>query len=172
MVEQNPSPERLKYHSTLDIFISMLKPGMRVYDIGKSHIHFYDDGFRGFEYMTIDRDPVKSPCILLDVELLNPGNVEDYLKPADAILCNGVIEQCTDPMKLIRSCNAILKYHGRALFGFVLLGYPQHEFDYFRFTLNGALRAVQECGFVASQNIIVERGGIESYVYLICHKSR
>lgn len=165
------SPERLKYHELMSRFIKFLVPGSLIYDIGKSHIHDYRKEFNKFDYRTIDRDLGKHPDILLDIEGLNEISIDDYLTRAEGLLCNGVVEQCDDPIKMIRSCHAMLKSNGQALFGFVLLGYPQHTYDFFRFTESGACGALKRAGFIIVDNVGVSRDGRPSYIYIFCKRN-
>lgn len=164
------SEERRKYHDIIPSFIKRIKREGIVYDIGKSHLHEYRSTFAGFHYLSVDRDPNKAPDILLDVEKYRHGL--PGLQPADALMCNGVIEQCDDPIEIIKACNDLLVAGGVALFGMVLLGYPPHENDRFRFTKNGAMSALVRYGFQVDDVTVIERSNIPSYIYAICTKTR
>ncbi len=165
------SKEREKYHELMSGFIPMLRKGALVYDIGVSSTHNYSHLFQDFHFMTIDRDSKKNPDICLDIEKLTSlYDFEDYLDIADAILCNGVIEQCSDPFNMLRACNSMLKSSGLALFGFVLLGFPEYDNDRFRFTKRGARESLGACGFGIRHEFIVTHEGKETYIYLVAQK--
>jgi len=123
-----------------------------------------------YHYRTIDRDKNKKPDILLDIESMDQFNAEQYLPVADALLCNGVVEQCDNPFQMIKACNAMLRMGGLMLFGSVLLGYPPHSYDRFRFTDTGALSALVRCGFAVRNAETLQRNGVPSYIYAICQK--
>ena len=161
------SPERKRYHQIMSEFILLLSPKSTVYDIGKSTRFDYAPLFSGHSFKTIDRDPDKRPDIAMDIEMLTSSS----FATADALLCNGVIEQCNDPMQMIRGCNSLLKSGGLILFGFCLLGYPPYDNDRFRFTSQGAIVAVKRNGFNIIKIDIVKRNDIESYIYVLAKKT-
>lgn len=164
------SQERLKYHEIMAEFVKSIPKGSIVYDIGKSIHHDYSGVFKDHDFSTIDMYDVKGPDILMNIEELPQIKPEDRPPLADAMLCNGVIEQCNDPMQMIRSCHGMLKDGGLILFGFCLLGYPIHDLDRFRFTQSGALFAVRRCGFSVHKYQIVSRKETESYIYVVAQK--
>ncbi len=167
-----PSQERLKYHELMEEFVSLIPKGSIVYDIGKSFYHDYKDKFKGHRFKVIDMNEDKSPDIVLNIEGLNQHNVEDYIHRAAALLCNGVVEQCNDPLQMIRSCNAILKSDGVMLLGCCSVGYNLHALDRYRFTKQGAEHALKRCGFSIINTWTVERNGLESYVYVMARKTK
>lgn len=161
------SEERKQFHAVIPLFMDKLKPRARIYDIGKSHLHDYRNTFREFNYKTIDRDQCKQPDLLIDIE---KDMLIEGLPQVDAVICNGVIEQCDDPFKVIRSCSLLLHSRGYVLFGMVLLGYPPHENDRFRFTKNGAKAAIERIGLHIEHEEVITRGNVPSYIYAICRK--
>lgn len=164
------SAERRKYHELLESFSKRVFPNSVVYDIGRSRYHDYKYLFYECDFKTIDCDVTKKPDIFMNIEGINEHNIDEYLPQCHALLCNGVIEQCWDPMELIRSCCALVRSQGLALFGFVLLGYPEHDFDRFRFTKQGAICALKQCGFNIEDSYIVKRDNVPSYIYVVCKK--
>lgn len=164
------SKEREKYHELLNDISKRVYSGQIIYDIGKSNHHEYKNMFPDCDYKTIDVDATKKPDILLNVEKINERNVKRYMPRCDLLLCNGVIEQCFDPMQLIRSCHALVKRQHVSLFGFVLLGYPEHKFDRFRFTEQGAYHALKSCGYTIRMTNTIKRADKPSYFYAECVK--
>lgn len=160
--------ERKRYHVVLDYFAAGLQPRALLYDIGKSDVHDYKSRLERFNYTTIDIDLQRFPDIVLNIEEARAGSVA----PADALLMNGVIEYCTDPLKMIAFCNGALKIGGRALFGMILTGYTVSSENSFRFTVDAALNAIIQSGFEIRRVEVVEREGIPSYVYAVCRKAR
>lgn len=166
------SPERSKYHELLLSFEKLLAPGSTVYDIGKSTRHDYRPIFSAHDFKVLDRDEAKRPDIVIDVEKAGCYGFSDFTPDqVDAILCNGVIEQCDDPMQLIRSCNILIKPSGIILFGFCLLGYPLYDNDHFRFTARGATKAISRAGLTILKTDIVQRNGAASYIYVLAKKT-
>ncbi len=165
------SQERIQYHELMQEFIALVPNKAIVYDIGKSIYHDYKGKFKGRHFQVIDMDPDKAPDVVLNIEGLNEANIDQYIEKADALLCNGVIEQCNDPMQMIRSCSAILKMDGLVLFGFCSVGYPIHDLDRFRFTEQGSRFAIKRCGFTILKTVTVCRQELESYVYVMARKT-
>ena len=166
------SKERTKYHEAMEDFVLRIPKASIVYDIGKSNTHDYFDVFKDMDFKTIDRDKNKVPDIVLDIEKLNEFNADDYLELADAILCNGVVEQCDNPFKMIEACYSILKSNGIILFGMVLTGFPLYDNDRFRFTAQGAELAIKHTGFTILTKEIVQRDGVDTYVYVVAQKAK
>lgn len=162
----NISPERQKYHNLLKDFSGQIT-GL-VYDIGKSDYHNYSNLFANIK--TIDRELKKNPDICTDIEKINKEDMDHYLETAHAVLCNGVIEQCDNPFRMIEACHVLLKHAGLALFGMCLLGYPSHDLDRFRFTRQGAELAITRAGFKIMSTDVVQRDNKDSYIYVVAQK--
>jgi hypothetical protein len=165
------SPERHKYHEIMAEFVKLVPKGSIVYDIGRSLVHDYADLFNGCDFSTVDMDADKDPDILMNIEDLYGFCAKERPPQANAMLCNGVIEQCNDPMQMLRACHGMLQDKGLILFGFCLLGYPIHDLDRFRFTQSGALFALGRCGFNILKTEVVSRGEAESYIYVVAQKA-
>lgn len=165
------SQERIRYHEIMAEFVKMIPKGSIVYDIGRSIYHDYAEIFKGCQFSTIDMDEAKDPDIIMNIEDLYCIDAEELPRKAHAMLCNGVIEQCNDPMQMIRACHGMLEDSGIILFGFCLLGYPVHDLDRFRVTSQGAQFAVNRCGFKIISSSIVSRDNSESYIYVVAQKA-
>jgi hypothetical protein len=165
------SQERHKYHEIMAEFVKLVPKGSIVYDIGRSIYHDYSIVFKDHDFSTVDMDADKDPDILMNIEDLYGFCVNERPPQANAMLCNGVIEQCNDPMQMLRSCHGMLQDKGLILFGFCLLGYPIHDLDRFRFTQSGALFALGRCGFNIIRHEVVSREGKESYIYVVAQKA-
>lgn len=164
----NLTAERQRYHQFLNLIKVLMWPGAIVYDIGKSIAHDYVGQFAAQKYKTIDRDPDKTPDIVLNIEgLCCP---EEYVDLCHFVLCNGVVEQCDNPYDLLAGVNAILKPGGFALLGIISVGYPIYSMDRVRFTPSGARYLVERYGFKIENEDVVERDGVPSYVFMICKK--
>lgn len=163
---QSMSPERILWNARVDVLAADLPNVSEVRDVGVSGSHSYRAAFARQRYQTIDREPKKRPDILLDLE----GPIPDLLaRTADVVLCNGVTETCGNPFALVRGVRAILKPHGRALFGVMLAGYPIGEkADLTRFTPAGAVHLVETAGFRVLSVEQCRRGDIPSYAFLLC----
>lgn len=85
------------------------------------------------DYRTVDRDESLDPDIVLNLE-------SEFLNDAaDAIIVNGVFEQCNDPWALLRSVWLSLKSGGKLLVGLPSIGMePYGEKDKWRVTRAGA----------------------------------
>lgn len=156
------SLERKKYHELITKIVPLLDTKSIIYDIGKSHKYNYAPIFRNNEYKSIDNNITKNPDIFLDFE-----NTEEVIKlpKADLILCNGVVEQCTNPFKIIENCLSLLNDKGYLLFGSVLTGFPVYQNDYFRFTANGLRRMFKN---IVTEEIVYREGITEpTYMYIL-----
>lgn len=156
------SPERLMFH---ELAIPRLKTYMRdndvIYDIGKSMSWDYKTFFTQ-KLLTIDRNPEVKPDVLLDIE-------NDKIETkCDVVLCNGVMEQCTNPFKLVDGVHYMLNREGVALFGIMSVAYPIFDCDYVRFTPRGIERLLNRFELLADFHCF--RGDVVSYVYVICRK--
>ena len=125
------APERLAYHKWIEKFKNYLNPHDTIYDIGCFSRHDYHETMRDYYYSTVDKDVNQSPDILLNIETHS-------LLHADGIMCHGVHSECANPFNLTKGCYNSLKSGGIALFGIVLLGYPEYDGEYWRFTQSGA----------------------------------
>lgn len=161
------SPERIKYHEWQEKLKAYLTAGSLIYDIGKSAIYDYSQTFKDFKYYTIDKSKEKNPDLQLDIEIIDELGWKDH---CDVLLCNGVIEQCENPFKLIQGCWILLKPAGYALFGIILTGFPIYDNDRIRFTVMGIRNALKKFKIIDSE--IIYRMGIDAptYIYLIVKK--
>lgn len=157
------TPERAKYHELLEKLKTYLTDKCLIYDIGKSDIWDYRNILCGYIYKTVDKLQSKTPDIMFDLEY------DDILIPqANAILLNGVTEQCDNPFKLMETVDKILKPHGVMLAGICLVGYPIGEWDYFRFTPKGAKYLLRDYRIL--QEEVLYHNNIPSYSYFIVQK--
>lgn len=163
MTFETVSPERHKYHELQSKLKNYLLKDNLIYDIGKNDKYNYSEKFWDCIYKTLDRLESKNPDILLDLEY---DTIE--LPQADAILCNGVLEQCDNPFKVIESIDKLIKIGGYVLFGIASIGYPPYETDYVRFTLNGVKRLL--INYKILEEEIVYRNDIPSCVFVIVQK--
>lgn len=164
------SPERIEFHGFIEKFKSYLTPNSLVYDIGKSTTWDYKDTFKNYQYHTIDRNEELNPDFVVDVENYFPSFTlfKESLKPCDGIVCNGVIEQCNNPFKLIKGVKGILKKGGYLLLGSISIGFPLYANDYIRFTPRGIERLVAD--FTIFKKKICFRNEQPSYMFLILKK--
>lgn len=164
----NVSEERKVYHKMMERLVELSPGDGIVYDIGKSARFDYRPIF-GDRYRSIDIDSKRKPDIILDV--CNSGAVRNnWPELAAALLCNGVIEVCSDPIGLIRGCNYLLRGGGLALFGFICTGYPISDNDRLRMTRRGCQCALDEVGFDVIDERVVNRGAEVSYYYAIARR--
>jgi len=148
----------------LERFRNYLQDGQLLYDIGKP-AYDYESIFSKQIYKTVDCNPAVNPDIVCDIEAIRCPN--DF--NAEAVICNGVAEQCENPFNVVRGIDWMMKDGAVALFGIISVGYPIYDTDYVRFTPNGALRLLQR-HFRLLEHEIVRRDGIPSYIYAICRK--
>lgn len=159
------SNERRIYNELTNQFKRLLPVGGLIYDIGKSQLLDYKSTFEGYKYLTVDRNRNIGADIIDDLEETK------IVELADGVLCNGVMEQCTNPMAVLESIYKILKPMGHLLLGAMSIGYPMYEFDYQRFTPKG-VNIVLLRRFETLETRIVARKGIPSYVFVIARKGR
>ncbi len=178
------SPEREAYHRWLGTFRSKLKPGSVLYDIGKSHIYDYSQFMKDFTYKTIDCDKSKKPDIFMDMEWFAKYNALGIdrnmlfleaamdMVPAEAVMCNGVIEQCNNPFLLMEGINKLMVEGGLVLMGIISVGFPIYVNDRIRFTPFGARKLMTYFGFrIVDEEIVAPTASkIPTYMYLICRK--
>lgn len=169
-MEKADSLERQKYHEWLERFKAYLAINSVIYDIGKSAKYDYADMFKNYNYKTIDKDANKNPDILQDMEV--PLGLYSMINSADAVICNGVVEQCENPFKLLGMIDVVLKDSGYLLFGTVLTGYPVYDNDRIRFTAFGIENALKKYEIIDKE--IIHREGIKdpTYMFLIVKKER
>ena len=132
----NTISEHRKYHNEvlLPEWSKKFEPSHLVYDIGKSTTWDYKSSFK-CSLKTIDRNSYIEPDICIDIEWKN--NI--YVPLADGILFNGVYEQCSDPIKLMKGIKAIIKPGGLILAGLASIGMtPYGDSDKWRLTRAGA----------------------------------
>lgn len=158
----NTTQERARYHEMLERFKSYIPKGATIYDIGKSTRHNYATVFKDYNYKTIDRNKAIEPDIVADVE----KNID--LPLCDAVLCNGVVEQCDNPFLLFKNVTQLLEPKGVALYGSVSLGYPEYDVDYFRFTVKGLMRVLEKSYSILESTLVTRV--TPSYVFVICQK--
>lgn len=158
------TPERIKYHEMMERFKTYIPKGCTIWDIGKSVAHDYKKIFKDYDYKTVDRDKTTNPDIFLDLEKLDGGGACIL----DAVLCNGVTEQCSNPFDLLKGVESIIKVGGYGLYGVLLTSYPLFGWDNFRFTESGIL--LQFNNFDIIEKELVYRNDVPSYIYLICKK--
>ena len=157
------SNERIIYNELINQFKGFGPTGGLIYDIGKSQLLDYKSTFKDFKYFTVDRNRNIGSDIIDDLEETK------IVELADGVLCNGVMEQCTDPVAVMRGVYNIMKPNGHLLFGAVSLGYPPFEFDYCRFTPKG-VDYVLLPHFKILETKIVYRNELPSYTFKICKK--
>jgi SAM-dependent methyltransferase len=153
---------RIKYHEFQERFKKYLTKGCLIYDIGRSDIHDYKETFKDYKYITIDRLKSKNPDLVEDFE----GSV--FLDQADAVILNGVTEQCDNPFKIFHNIHLILKKGGVALFGIISVGCPLYTWDYLRFTPNGVKHLLKDYKILEEE--IVYRGDMPDYIFKIVQK--
>lgn len=158
----NITQERARYHEMLDRFKWYIPKGCKVYDIGKSLKHDYAEVFKDYNYKTIDRNKDTNPDIVADMET----NVS--LPKCDAVICNGVVEQCDNPFSMFQNVTDLLNRNGVALYGSVCLGYPEYDIDYFRFTVKGIKRALEGKYNILESSLVTRV--TPSYIFIICRK--
>jgi hypothetical protein len=160
------SPERKVLNEImLERFRGYLKEGDVLYDIGKSRTWDYRSFFEKQKFFTVDRNKEISPDLCFNVESIY--KVEGRL--CDAIICNGVVEQCDNPFELLRGLKVLLKKDSYVLFGVILVGYPLYqEFDFFRFTPMGVKKVMKDFNFEILEEQMCYRNDVPSYIYLIC----
>jgi len=164
------SPERKFLHDVmLDRFKRFLKPHDVIYDIGKSVSWDYKPRFPEQKLYTIDRTAGIGADFVINIEQAHA----DSIAPADALLCNGVTEQCDNMLFLFRGMYDILKKGGYVLFGMCSVGYPIYCQDGFndkvRLTPQGAQWLVTR-QFAIIEMETLKRGDLPSYIYIIGRK--
>jgi hypothetical protein len=164
------TPEREGFHRWLDMFRYMIPEDGLIYDVGKSDRFDYSNFLGKFVYKTIDRSNEKSPDFVLDVENFGEDMDTDHFDPADAVICNGVMEQCGDPFSLVVGINKLLKKGSLVLMGTMSVGFPIYQTDRTRFTPFGAEQIMVDSGFEVIKSEVIHRGELPSYVFLICRK--
>lgn len=155
--------ERVKYNELIEKFKTYLRNNCLIYDIGKSDIWDYRNTLYGYYYKTIDKLKTKEPDIIFDLEYDNI-----LLPQADAILLNGVTEQCDNPFRLLEVTDKILKPYGVMLVGICSVSYPIGEWDYLRFTPKGAEHLLRNYRILHKE--ILYRNDIPSYTFFIVQK--
>lgn len=136
MTTGSNAPERLIYHEWIEKFKTYLSKGQSVYDIGCFSRHDYHETMKDYNYKTIDNNPNQNPDIVVDAASSMPS--------VDGIMCHGVHSECKNPFKLTYYCWENLKENGVALFGIVLLDYPQYHGELWRFTLDGVKKMLRD----------------------------
>ena len=166
-MDKPDSLERRKYHEWLEKFKNYLTPGCLVYDIGKSDKYDYAQTFQGYHYLTIDKDAKKNPDLVLNIE---DANNLIMLDMPDAVICNGVVEQCENPFRLFDNLFH-LKPGNIILIGTVLTGFPVYDNDRVRFTVMGITNLMKKYGIILDSEIIYREGIKDpTYMYLIMKK--
>jgi hypothetical protein len=145
-------------------FKDMIAPGGVVLDVGKSSSWDYQSLFSKFDYKTVDILPDTRPDIIADME--HPA---DHVPSADALICNGVTEQCNNPFDLIRGVRSVMRPNGLILFGVISTAYPVYlSRDYFRFTVAGFKKVIALNNLQIIDYTPVLRNDAVSYIYAIC----
>ena len=162
------SLERERYHVWLEKFKAYLNPGAVVYDIGKSAKYDYAPMFAEYKYLTIDKDFNKKPDLVRDVE-----DVDDLIgiNIPEAIICNGVVEQCENPFILFQNLFGLLEPEGIMLVGTVLTGFPVYDNDRFRFTEMGIKNTLKDYKLLESETIYRPEVKDPTYMYLLIQKT-
>lgn len=86
---------------------------------------------RGCDYNTVDKNKETNPDLKVDLT----QNI--VLKPANGIICMGVMEQNIDLQSFIDNIYFTLSFNGLSLFGIRLTGMSVYADEYTRFTLPG-----------------------------------
>jgi hypothetical protein len=161
------SLERQKYHEWLEKFKAYLTPGCLVYDIGKSAKYDYVETFKGYKYLTIDKDPDKKPDLVHNIE---DANAMILIDMPGAIICNGVVEQCENPFRLFDNL-FYLNSGSIVLIGTILTGFPVYDNDRVRFTVMGITNLMKKYGIILDSEVIYREGIKDpTYMYLIVKK--
>ena len=130
LIEHDPSPYRLWYND----WIKKNAKG-NVLDVGKSA--YWDYGFQ-----TIDISG--EPSIVGDI-------CDCKLPPAsfDTVLCNGMYEFVSDPQKMVKEVERLLKPGGMAIFGFVGASYTPYKdnWNFYRNNIIFVERVVDKYNF-------------------------
>ena len=160
------SVERTMFHLCLEKLKKYLKKGDIVCDIGKSETWDYKDDFTEYKYYTIDRDAGRHPDYVIDAETDKLFS----LPSPHALIFNGVVEQCDDPIKLIKNISNFMLVGGYVLFGVISVGFPLYERDYLRFTPNGMYRLLERLNFKILEEYFCYRKEVLSYMYFVAEK--
>jgi len=163
MTFETVTPERYKFQEFQLKLKNYLVEDNLIYDIGKNNKYDYSPRFKEYIYKTVDRMMSKEPDIFLDLEY---DTID--LPQADAVICNGVTEQCDNPFKVLESLDKMLKNKGYILFGIASVGYPIYDIDYTRFTPNGVRRLLRDYRILEEE--IMYRNELPSYILLIVQK--
>ena len=167
-MDKPDSLERQKYHEWLEKFKVYLTAGCLIYDIGKSAKYDYASWFVDYRYLTIDKDVNKNPDLVREVEDFH--NLISLVNP-DAIICNGVVEQCENPFLLFANLFELLQKDGYMLIGTVLTGFPVYDNDRVRFTAGGITNLMKKYGTIIDSEIIYREDIKDpTYMYLIIKK--
>ena len=160
------TPER-EYFNTMILpkFIKKYVGKNTVIDIGKPNDGWgYRHMFNGADYRTLDRQADLSPDIVDDME-----DTKLEAEYADVIICNGVIEQCDNPFRLVAGLHKVLKAGGHGLFGIMSVGFPMmQDLDLCRFTPQGVGRLLKDFKIVDTD--VREREGVPSYIFVTVQK--
>jgi len=160
------SVERTMFHLCLEKFKKYLKKDDIVYDIGKSETLDYKDDFEGYRYSTIDRDAKRNPDYVIDAET----DRFITLPTPHALIFQGVVEQCDNPVKLMENISELMIVDGYVLFGVISVGFPLYKRDYFRFTPNGMYRLLEKLKFEILEKDFCYNNEVLSYMYFITRK--
>lgn len=167
---RDQSNSRRYYHEkVLPKFISLLAPESYIIDVGKSQTwgEMYEEWFKGFKYVTIDKDKRPNPDIIQDFE-----NTDMLSDSVDGIVVMGSWEQTDNPFKLLESVTRVLKKGGLFLAGIVSVGFPLYakggHTDFLRFTPNGGKRFLRN--FQTLESHIVGDPEHPEYLFYICKK--
>lgn len=145
-------------------FRSMLKPGCSILDVGKSQSWNYRDQFKAFDYKTVDINPAAGADIVANMQ--TPPN---SINSVDALICNGVTEQCDNPFQLLRGIFSVMRPDGIVLLGVISTAYPVYlSQDYFRFTESGLKKVLEGMNTKIIEWETVKRADAVSYIYAIC----
>lgn len=136
------TPERQYFNEViLPKFIKKYVGKNTIIDVGKPNDGWgYRQMFNGADYRTLDRNADLNPDILDDME-----NTKLQEEVADIIICNGVMEQCDNPFKLVAGLWKVLKIGGHGLFGIMSVGFPMiQDLDLCRFTPQGVDKLLRD----------------------------
>jgi hypothetical protein len=116
------------------------------------------------DLITIDKNPHKEPDIVMDIETELPSD------KADGVLCIGVTECCRNPFNLVKAVANMLTDNGKALFSIQLLNSNVTENDYWRFSIEGASKLLNEWFEIIDDKIIMSGHIAMGGVYLVGKK--
>lgn len=139
----DPSPSRIWYND----WVEKNAKGI-VLDVGKSK--YWD-----YEFSTIDINPKLNPTFCDDIcNSRLPNNA------FDTILCNGMYEFVSNPLKMMDEVYRILRSGGITIFGFVGKGYKPYKKDW---------KFYEDMDF-GNFKVIEKKNFDNNYHFIICRK--